>query len=115
MSEGTTKPNGGREMNVIEDNEEVRKKIEKYGIKITATTIVFSNKRIRDDEIEENGDKINKPGEFVLASNPKTRVMVPQDLLNGNKAGVKKQTPITDKKRKVSKTKSQEDKTDKAR
>ena len=93
MSEGTTKPNGSREnMNVINnDDKVVAKKIKEYGIEFTGVIVQFSERKISASVLEENGDPINKPNDFVLASNPKNRELNVQEMLEGNQAKTKNQ------------------------
>ena len=107
MSEGTAKPNGSREMNVINGEDKiVKEKVDKFGIEVTGVTVQFSDRKIRDGEIADNGDKINRPGDFVLASSPKEKKLDGQEMIEGNKGRVKERKE-KDKKAEAKKKKPQ--------
>ena len=113
MSEGTTKPNGGREMNVINgDDKKVKQKVDEFGIEVTAVTVQFSDRKIRNDEISDNGDTINRPGDFVLASNPKAKALNAQEIVEGNKGKAKDQDAKAKAKKKMAERKGKEEKED---
>lgn len=87
MSEGTTKPNGGREeMEVIYDDKEVEKRIEKFDMEVVNIIWQPSDKKLREGDVVGKGDKLNKAGDFVLAANPKRKELIAQEILEGNKA-----------------------------
>lgn len=95
MSEGTTKPNGSREMNV-EETKDVEKRISEAGYTFQVNTLqaYFSENKIQEttsDSSSTGGDKPSKAGDHTLVANKATvafKPLIPY-IANGAKAKLK--------------------------
>ena len=82
MSEGTTNPNGSREMRVKETND-VEKRIEaaEYNYKINALQAQFSKDKVQEGEGNNSGSsdsaRPTKAGDHTIASNKATIAFKP--------------------------------------
>ena len=118
MSEGTTKPNGSREMNVQENDESVQRRIEEagYDVKVNALEARFSKEKIQESDNNSgaaDSAKTAKAGNHTMVPNKATIAFKPliPFIASGAKAKLK-DSKSRGKDSKTSKPKTATTKTD---